>query len=107
MFHLPEEQNAGCQRFLDEIELAPGELILREELLAEVSVESRRHAESCTDCSNALEELIVTREALRPMREVLRAIEGMGQLGKNGLRYPFPPYGAAMDPAFGMAKSYG
>ena len=42
-----------------------------------------------------------------PPDEFLRAIEGMAQLGKNGLRYPFPPYGAAMDPAFGMAKSYG
>jgi uncharacterized protein (DUF169 family) len=42
-----------------------------------------------------------------PPDEFLRAIEGMGHLGKNGLRYPFPPYGAAMDPAFGMAKSYG
>ena len=41
-----------------------------------------------------------------PPDEFLRAIEGMGHLGKNGLRYPFPPYGAAMDPAFGMAKSY-
>ena len=43
----------------------------------------------------------------RNRRRVLRAIEGMGHLGKNGLRYPFPPYGAAMDPSFGMAKSYG
>jgi uncharacterized protein (DUF169 family) len=42
-----------------------------------------------------------------PPDEFLRAVEGMGHLGKNGLRYPFPPYGAAMDPAFGMAKSYG
>ena len=42
-----------------------------------------------------------------PPDEFLRAIEGMGHLGKNGLRYPFPPYGAAMDPSFGMAKSYG
>ena len=42
-----------------------------------------------------------------PPDEFLRAIEGMGHLGKNGLRYPFPPYCAAMDPAFGMAKSYG
>jgi hypothetical protein len=42
-----------------------------------------------------------------PPDEFLRAIEGMGHLGKNGLRYPFPPYGAVMDPALGMAKSYG
>ena len=42
-----------------------------------------------------------------PPDEFLRAVEGMQQLGKNGLRYPFPPYGAAMDPALGMAKSYG
>ena len=41
-----------------------------------------------------------------PPDEFLRAIEGMGHLGKNGLRYPFPPYGAVMDPALGMAKSY-
>ena len=41
-----------------------------------------------------------------PPDELLRSVEGMGHLGKNGLRYPFPPYGAAMDPAFGMAKSY-
>ena len=42
-----------------------------------------------------------------PPDEFLRAIEGMGHLGKNGLRYPFPPYGAAIDPSAGMAKSYG
>ena len=42
-----------------------------------------------------------------PPDELLRAVEGMGHLGKNGLRYPFPPYGAVMDPALGMAKSYG
>ena len=41
-----------------------------------------------------------------PPDELLRAVEGMGHLGKNGLRYPFPPYGAVMDPALGMAKSY-
>ena len=41
-----------------------------------------------------------------PPDEFLRAIEGMGHLAKNGLRYPFPPYGAVMDPALGMAKSY-
>ncbi len=33
-----------------------------------------------------------------PPDELLRAIEGSGHLGKNGLRYPFPPYGAVMDP---------
>ena len=41
-----------------------------------------------------------------PPDELLRAVEGMGHLGKNGLRYPVPPYGAVMDPALGMAKSY-
>lgn len=42
-----------------------------------------------------------------PPDEYLRGIEGMGHLSRNGLRYPFPPYGAAIDPAAGMAKSYG
>ena len=45
------------------------------------------------------------RDVFAPGR--LRAIDGMGHLAKNGLRYPFPPYGAVMDPALGMAKSYG
>ncbi len=42
-----------------------------------------------------------------PPDEFLRGVEGMGHLAKNGLRYPFPPYGPQMDPALGMAKSYG
>ncbi len=42
-----------------------------------------------------------------PPDEYLRAVEGIGHLSKNGLRYPFPPYGAAIDPSAGMAKSYG
>jgi|SRR5271167_2305719 hypothetical protein len=69
MFQLPENENAGCQKFLDEIELVPVEITRREELLAEVSAESRQHAASCGNCSNALQELIATREALQPMRE--------------------------------------
>ena len=42
-----------------------------------------------------------------PPDELLRAVEGMNQLAKNGLRYPFPPFSPQVDPAAGMAKSYG
>ena len=38
--------------------------------------------------------------------EFARCIEGLEALSKRGLRYPIPPYGAQMDPAFGMAVSY-
>jgi hypothetical protein len=33
-------------------------------------------------------------------------VTGLAWLSKNGLRYPIPPYGATMDPAEGLAKSY-
>ncbi len=35
-----------------------------------------------------------------------RGMEGLEGIGRVGLRYPIPPYGAQMDPAFGMAVSY-
>ena len=41
-----------------------------------------------------------------PPDELARAIEGLEGLSKAGLRYPIPPYGAHMDPALGMARSY-
>ena len=43
--------------------------------------------------------------ALPPV-ELARAVEGLEGLSRAGLRYPIPPYGAHMDPAFGMARSY-
>ncbi len=42
-----------------------------------------------------------------PPDEFARGVEGMAHLSKNGLRYPYPPYGAFADPAAGMSKSYG
>jgi uncharacterized protein (DUF169 family) len=42
-----------------------------------------------------------------PPDEYLRAVDGLAALSKSGLRYPIPPYGAAIDPSAGMAKSYG
>lgn len=42
-----------------------------------------------------------------PPDEFLMGIKGLAFLSKNGLRYPIPPYGAAMDPAEGLSKSYG
>jgi len=41
-----------------------------------------------------------------PPDEFARGIEGLEGIGKVGLRYPIPPYGAQMDPSFGMAVSY-
>lgn len=41
-----------------------------------------------------------------PPDEFARGIEGLEALSKRGLRYPIPPYGAQMDPSFGMAVSY-
>lgn len=42
-----------------------------------------------------------------PPDEFLMGVEGLAWLSKNGLRYPIPPYGTAMDPSEGMSKSYG
>ncbi|MDP6390950.1 MAG: DUF169 domain-containing protein [Alphaproteobacteria bacterium] len=42
-----------------------------------------------------------------PPDEFARGIEGLEGIAKVGLRYPIPPYGAQMDPAEGMAVSYG
>ncbi|HJM61674.1 MAG TPA: DUF169 domain-containing protein, partial [Alphaproteobacteria bacterium] len=41
-----------------------------------------------------------------PPDEFVRGIEGLEGIAKNGLRYPIPPYGAHMDPAVGLARSY-
>jgi len=41
-----------------------------------------------------------------PPDEFARGVEGLEGIGKVGLRYPIPPYGAHMDPALGMARSY-
>ncbi len=41
-----------------------------------------------------------------PPDEFARGIEGLEGIARNGLRYPIPPYGAHMDPALGMARSY-
>jgi len=42
-----------------------------------------------------------------PPDEFLRGVDGLRALSKNGLRYPYPPYGAFADPAAGMSRSYG
>ena len=42
-----------------------------------------------------------------PPDEFQRGVEGLKALYKNGFRYPYPSYGAFVDPAAGMAKSYG
>jgi uncharacterized protein (DUF169 family) len=38
--------------------------------------------------------------------DLQRALDGMDALGKNGLRYPFAPYGLQQDVRAGMAASY-
>ena len=35
-----------------------------------------------------------------------KAVEGLGALAKNGLRYPIPPYGIQTDASAGLAVSY-
>ena len=42
-----------------------------------------------------------------PPDEFARGVDGLRELAKNGLRYPYPPYGAFADPSAGMSKSYG
>jgi len=42
-----------------------------------------------------------------PPEPLIRAIEGMKALAKNGFRYPFPQYGVQQDVRAGMAVSYG
>ncbi|MFC0243043.1 DUF169 domain-containing protein [Rhodopseudomonas telluris] len=44
--------------------------------------------------------------ALKPAH-LAKAIDGMKQLAKNGLRYPIPPYGIQADVRAGMDVSYG
>ncbi len=44
--------------------------------------------------------------ALKPA-DLAKAITGMKQLAKNGLRYPIPPYGIQNDVRAGMNVSYG
>ncbi|HWA62494.1 MAG TPA: DUF169 domain-containing protein [Caulobacteraceae bacterium] len=41
-----------------------------------------------------------------PPEYLLKAIEGMRALAKNGFRYPFPQYGVQQDVRAGMAVSY-
>jgi uncharacterized protein (DUF169 family) len=41
-----------------------------------------------------------------PPDEFARGIEGLEGIGRVGLRYPIPPYGAQMDPASGLGVSY-
>jgi uncharacterized protein (DUF2141 family) len=42
-----------------------------------------------------------------PPSYLARAISGMKQLAKNGLRYPIAPYGIQNDVRAGMNVSYG
>jgi uncharacterized protein (DUF169 family) len=42
-----------------------------------------------------------------PPEHLVKAIEGMTALAKNGFRYPFPQYGVQQDVRAGMAVSYG
>ncbi len=42
-----------------------------------------------------------------PPEYLPKAIAGMHALGKNGLRYPFPPYGIQSDARAGLGASYG
>ena len=41
-----------------------------------------------------------------PPDDIVKAIAGMEELAKNGLRYPFPQYGIQQDVRAGMAVSY-
>jgi uncharacterized protein (DUF169 family) len=41
-----------------------------------------------------------------PPEHLIKAIEGMRALAKNGFRYPFPQYGVQQDVRAGMAVSY-
>jgi uncharacterized protein (DUF169 family) len=41
-----------------------------------------------------------------PPEQLVKAIEGMEALSKNGFRYPFPQYGVQQDVRAGMAVSY-
>jgi hypothetical protein len=41
-----------------------------------------------------------------PPDQLIKAIDGMRALGKNGFRYPFAQYGVQQDVRAGMAVSY-
>jgi uncharacterized protein (DUF169 family) len=41
-----------------------------------------------------------------PPSDLAKAVDGMGKLAANGLRYPIPPYGIQADARAGLAASY-
>lgn len=41
-----------------------------------------------------------------PPADLAKAVDGMGKLAANGLRYPIPPYGMQADARAGLAASY-
>jgi hypothetical protein len=68
MFNLPERQNAGCERFLEELESVPVNETTSGEVLARISEVGREHARACENCRQALNELVITRQAIEPLR---------------------------------------
>jgi hypothetical protein len=90
MFNLGPTKNAACERLLEELEWVPAEgveVIAPEDILQRISEDSQRHARVCVNCSEAVELVVESRNALQPLREnameagqwfttrVMRAIE--------------------------------
>jgi len=62
-----EMKNSECRRFLEEMEGLTASEGRAEATLEGMSSEARRHSAECADCREAVEELVETRKALRPM----------------------------------------
>jgi hypothetical protein len=71
MFNLPEVKNVGCQRFLEELESLPVEVqgpLSAGEVLTRISGASQQHAQVCVDCSEAVHQLVETRNTLQALK---------------------------------------
>ena len=76
MFHLPENKNAGCARFLDELESVPVEVREEAQVFARLSEPGKEHAQACVDCEQALAQFVTTRRALAPLKAEARVNAG-------------------------------
>ncbi|MGB8324517.1 MAG: hypothetical protein WCE52_16275, partial [Candidatus Acidiferrum sp.] len=72
MFNLGPTKNGACERLLEELEWVPAEsieVIAPDDILRRISEDSQQHARVCVNCSEAVELVVESRNALRPLRE--------------------------------------
>jgi len=68
----PNRESSGCQEFREELEALPVKENAGTEVrmvMEKMSLASRGHATVCADCREAVEDVVSTRSALRPLGE--------------------------------------